>query len=317
MKIALIDAKRSRVVIANQTTVNFRNMLALQREIDAVGIFDVYGIRRYMETPFDVFICGFGSYSNDFKMTVELFNRNPNARIFWLCGEYEQNSYWSIIAAKRKFTVIKNFTGRGHISHYDDLCIGEHVMNINLLMARPANPMIEKLYDCVYFGRWRPGRAKYFLQYLHPGIYLSTSSKNYKQFKRAGCNPELIKPLSWIHGRETLNRFRYSLYIEDEYTHGVFNHLGNRWYENGFCNCVTLFDANCINTIRQSEIGQFEKQIMAYIVTDHADMMDRIKWMNENFEMHLAIQKSWRLSESILRRNFIQQFKNIINNQTA
>lgn len=310
--IALIDAKRGRTIAVNQTAVNFRNMLTLQRELGAIGIFDVRGVQHYMDTKFDVYICGFGSFSNDFKLTAEMFRRNPDARIYWLCGEYEQNSYWAIIAAKRKFTVIKNFTGRGHISHYDDLCIGDHLVNINLLIARTPNRLSPKKYGCVYYGRWRPDRAEYFGRYLRHSIYLSTSPKNMKHFRHAGCSSTFIKPLSWKTGCETLNAFRYGLYVEDTYTHGCFNNLANRWYEHGFCNVVTFFDRSCENTIRQSEIGYFWDQIEPYMVSTHDELLDKMAAFNDDWERHLAIQLSWRIGEMTARAEMINQIKQII-----
>lgn len=312
MLIALVDAKRGRTVAANQTAVNFRNMLTLRRELGAIGIFDIHDIARYMDTKFDVYICGFGSFSNDFKLTAAMFRQNPDARIYWLCGEYEQNSYWAIIEAKRPFTVIKNFTGRGHISHYDDLCIGDHLVNLNLLIARTPNRLTAKKYGVIYYGRWRPDRAEYFKRYLHGDVYLSTSPKNMKYFRHAGCDPKLAKPLSWDHGRETLNLFKYGLYIEDAYTHNVFNNLANRWYEHGFCNVVTLFDRSCANTIRQSEIGYFMEQIEPYMVGSHAEMMDKIRDFDHDWEKHIAIQMSWRIGEMTARAEMLNQIKSII-----
>lgn len=312
MLIGLIDAKRGRTIAKNQTAVNFRNMLTLKRELGAIGMFDIHDITRYMDTKFDVFICGFGSFSNDIKLTVKLFNNNPNARIYWLCGEYEQNSYWSIIDAKRKFTVIKNFTGRGHISHYDDLCIADHLVNINLLITRPPNRLIPKKYGCVYYGRWRPDRADYFNRYLHHGVLLSTSPKNMKYFRHAGCDAQLIKPLSWEHGRETLNLMRYGLHLEDTYTHGVFNNLANRWYEHGFCNVVTIFDRSCENTIRQSEIGGYYDQIKPYMVGSHGELLEKIAEFDNDWSRHLDIQKTWRAGEMAARADVINQIKQII-----
>jgi hypothetical protein len=153
---------------------------------------------------------------------------------------------------------------------------------------------------------------KYCKEYLQGNIYLSTHPKNHKHFFHAGCRPKLIKHIDWTPKKETLNLFRYSLYIEDVYTHSVFNNLANRWYEAGFCNNVVFFDINCLNTIRKSEIGYFEKQIQDYIVTDYNSLQEKIKYCNQDFEKHLAIQKSWRVGELQHREDMINELKQII-----
>jgi hypothetical protein len=150
----------------------------------------------------------------------------------------------------------------------------------------------------------------YCKEYLQGNIYLSTHPKNHKHFFHAGCRPKLIKHIDWTKGRETLNQFRYSLYIEDKYTHSVFNNLANRWYEAGFCNVIMFFDINCKNTISKSEIAYHFNPY--YYVSNHAELMQKIEECNQDWGKHLAIQKAWRLQEPVLREKMIEELKQII-----
>jgi hypothetical protein len=81
---------------------------------------------------------------------------------------------------------------------------------------------------------------------------VSSSSKNFKQYLQHGCNPKFIEKIKWDKNRETLRLFKYSLYIEDEFTHENYNHLANRFYEAVYCNCVPLFDLSCKTNVIKS-----------------------------------------------------------------
>lgn len=318
MNVALIDARRSRKVDPHtRSTVNFRNMAILAKELGATAIFDTSSINP--KAHYDVFVCGFGSMANDFKRTLQLFENNPQARIIWLVGEYEQSHYLAIRKSGRPFEVIKNFDGLGKISP-KTMVTKAHTLNLNLLLAREPNNdqsgRLNKKYDCIYYSRWRPGRKPYLKEYLHRPIYFSSDAKNYKHHSAIGCDPVWVKKLSWQPGHETLNLFRYSLYLEDEYTHGVYNHLANRYYEAGFCNNVVLFDGNCINTIKKSELGHYWDSVQNYIVNNRAELQTKIKQCNEDFNYHLAQQKMWRVGEMAMRKEVIDNIRNIVYNDS-
>jgi hypothetical protein len=312
MRIALIDIKGDDArQIKTNSSVNIRNMVSISKAIDAKFY---YNTAMLDNTKFDIVIFGFGSISSEINKTSDFIVRSGAKKVFWLVGEYEQSMnpalYYSCKKTGLKFDTIQNFDLNA--KKFGDKNNKKHFININLLVSKKPNQLTQKKYDCIYYGRWREGRADYFKKYMQEGMYLSTSTKNMKQFKHAGCQPKYLNKISWTDKKETLNLFKYSLYIEDKYTHKVFNNLANRWYEAGFCNNVVFFDANCINTILKSEIGYYKEQIENYIVKDYKDLQSKIAECNKDFEKHLAIQKGWRLQEQQLREDMLKDLKTIV-----
>jgi hypothetical protein len=311
MKIALLDVKKATGLKSKFTAVNVRNLFLIKQELNC----DLFLFEKDLLTKniYDIVIFGFNSIHTETKLTQEFIrkNTNENTKFFVLCGEYEQTDCVNLRYEKRDFSVIQNYEGKTRLGLKEQQ-LNVYELNLNLLIAKQPNELISKKYDCIYYGRWREDRADYFKKYIQGGMYLSTSTKNMKKFKHKGCNPKYLNTISWEDKKETLNLFRYSLYIEDKYTHKVFNNLANRWYEAGFCNNVVFFDVNCWNTIRKSEIGCFEAQIKDYIVSDYNSLKEKIDYCNEDFEKHLAIQKGWRIGEIQHRAEMINKLKEII-----
>lgn len=311
MRIALLDIKVGTKLGSNFTAVNMRNMILLQKELGADFYYSTDQLINN-NNEYDVFIFGFAGRNSEIEKQIEFINKSKKFKLFWLVGEYEQNDYPALFYIckrnKIKYNLIKNYNK----TEKRELINNQHELNLNLLIAKQPNQLTEKKYDCIYYGRWREDRADYFKRYIQGGLYLSTSTKNMKKFKHEGCNPKYLDTISWAYRKETLNLFRYSLYIEDKYTHNVFNNLANRWYEAGFCNVVVFFDVNCWNTIRKSEIGKYEEQITDYIVTDYESLQKKIDYCNQDFEKHLAIQRVWRIDEQKNRDEMIMQLKEII-----
>ena len=263
-----------------------------------------------LDTTYDILILSYGSGYAPFNLIAELFKRNKKAKKFWLTNEYNLVPITSIM--KYEHSIIGNFEKQP----YNKNVLNFYSLNLNLLLSKPPNELNDKKYDCIYYGTFRVYRSKYFTEYLQNKIYLSTSSKNFKKFKHIGCNPKYINKLNWIEGKETLNLFKYQLYIEDDRTHENFNNLANRYYEAGFCNNVVFFDVNCRNTINKSELSYYKDQVENYIVKSYKDLQNKIKECNKDFNKHLAIQKGWRLKESFLRKTMLQDIEKIIKNGT-
>jgi hypothetical protein len=279
--------------VKNPIAVSYRNAEILAKDL---GADLVMRPNDKMGKDYDVIILTYSNRYTDFETLKSVIKKDRNQVRVGIKSEYEEVGY-----------------NRPYFKPYIEICNfegGQNFLNTNLLISRPANPLTSKKYDCIYYSRHRADRMIYCREYLQGDIYLSTHPKNHKHFFHAGCRPKLIKHIDWTEGRETLNQFRYSLYIEDKYTHTVFNNLANRWYEAGFCNVVMFFDINCKNTIEKSEIAyHFDPY---YYVSNHAELMQKIEECNRDWEKHLAIQKSWRLQEAELRRQMIEDLKRII-----
>tara|TARA_R110000868_G_scaffold376709_1_gene641778 strand:- start:10 stop:957 length:948 start_codon:yes stop_codon:yes gene_type:complete len=313
MRIALLDIKVGTKIGSNFTAVNMRNMILLEKELGADFYYSTDQLINNNK-EYDVFIFGFASVNGEIEKQFEFVKKSANAKIFRLVGEYEQSGhpplYYVLTRLNKMHHVITNvYENFGSYAKYK---LGQSFVNLNLLIVKKPNELITKKYDCIYYGRWREDRADYFKKYIQDGLYLSTSTKNMKKFKHNNCNPKYLDTISWEDKKETLNLFRYSLYIEDKFTHNVFNNLANRWYEAGFCNVVMFFDVNCLNTIRKSEIAYYDNEIKDYIVTDYKSLQEKIDYCNQDFEKHLAIQKGWRIQELQLRRNMINELREII-----
>lgn len=281
--------------IVSSMAVSYRNAAILADELGADII--MYKGDKINHYNYDIIVLTYLNRYTDYT-TLRKLLRPINQSRFLIRTEYESVN-----------TGMRGFSPYTEIANFDG---GDNFLNLNLLIAREPNNLNDKKYDCIYYSRYRNGRMKYCKEYLQGDIYFSTNRKNVKHFYHYGCRPRWINGLSWTKGHETLNQFRYSLYLEDEYTHNVFNNLANRWYEAGFCNNVVFFDVNCDNTIRKSELGYYYDQVKDYMVSNHSELMYKIAYCNQDFERHLAVQKTWRMAELYNRQQMIERLKEII-----
>jgi hypothetical protein len=308
MRVAILEIYPNKVFDASKgIDAHLRNSIIIGDYLGADVLITESDYLKALKRKYDVLILSYASFYAPFQLINRLVENNPDAHRVLISNEYAQNGFISTFPPP--FIYITNFEGivigKKHVKEH-------HVLNLNLLFARKPNKLADKKYDCIYYGTFRKDREKYFKKYLQKGIYLSTSDKNFKKYKHIGCNPLWIKKLSWADKRETLNNFRFSLYIEDEFTHTCFNNLGNRWYEAGFSNVVMFFDKNCYNTLIKSEIGIHIDEIKQFIVEDYQSLKDKIEQMKPDFEKYLKIQQNWRTNEPQLREKLLNDLKEVI-----
>jgi len=307
-KVAILEIYPNKKLDKNKVIdAHLRNSILLEDILDADLLCIENEYAQALKKSYDVLILPYASFYAPFKLIAKLCENNPDARKIIISNEY--NMCQTIGSFKPPYEVIANYEKcqikKEHVNAF-------HFLNLNLLLTRPPNVLSNKKYDCLYYSTFRPNRKEYMKKYLREDIWLSTSSKNFKKFLNEGCTSKLTKKLDWQKRKETLNLFRYSLYLEDDFTHTTFNNLANRWYEAGFCNCVVFFDANCKNTILKSEIGDYWSEIEFYLVNSYKELQNKIKICNENFAHHLETQKSWRKNEMNLREEMIDNLYEII-----
>lgn len=256
---------------------------------------------NYKDKDNDVIIVSYASFYCNFKDMKRVIEENKNAKIYWLTNEYDLMPNGSLykVFKERNAEVIANYEEKANKIK----CFTKHhELNLNLLLYK-RKKSCNKKYKILYYGTYRKDRAKYFKKYINSkDFYLSTSSKNFKKFESIGCKFRPIGKMKWGENQDTLGLFKYSLYIEDEYTHNNFNNLANRFYEALSNDTVILFDENCRNTLSKSEIKDFDYE--RFIIKDINE--------DRNYKEDLEEQSKWKKVVEENRRLMLEQFEKII-----
>jgi hypothetical protein len=138
-----------------------------------------------------------------------------------------------------------------------------------------------------YYGAFRKGREVYFRKYFRdPSLpaYISTSKKNAEKFAGLGPSVRPVPPMApLIVGAA---QYAMALYVEDTYTHRVYNSPANRFYEMLSAGTAMVFDKSCLKTFRTAGYD-----ITPYIVNNPAEVKAMLPiWR----EIALAQAKEWR-----------------------
>jgi len=265
---------------------------------------------KALQNRYDCFLLPFNTQYLPFTLIEKIIEKNPLAKRVLFRNEYDFQSVSPVFPPP--WIEIANYeSSRAKGNNVESF----FSLNLNLIIAKKENPLTSKPYECIYYSTFRENRDRYHQIYLKDRMILSTSKKNVIKFMKAGITCNFIKKLTWEPRKETLNLFKYSLYLEDEFTHTFFNNLSNRWYEAGFCNNVVFFDKNCWNTIKKSELKPYLESVEFYLVESYEDLQDKIKLCNPNFQDHLEIQKSWRKNEPALRETMLKELYEILHHK--
>lgn len=283
----------------NTTIAHIKNNKIIADYIGCDYFIDTFDLDIALADKWDTLVFTSSSFFAEHDKIKQILENNKNARKLYITNDWKT----CVPSELNKFDyeVISNFRPKNNKrKHYS--------LNLNCLMAREPLPVIEKKFDCIYWGACRQDRVNYFKEYLKGDIYLSTTAKAKKKFIEAGCTPKIAPQIDW--NKSLTHYFRYSLYIEDNWIHNNFHNLANRWYEAGIYNNVTFFDKDCMNTIAQSEIAEvFDKY---YLVNGYNDLQNKINETRNNFAEHLARQKEWHKIDLITKAKVLSDIKTIL-----
>lgn len=283
MKSLLINTAK---ISAKTITAHSRNALILANELDITLISTSEELSALNRSDYSMFIVvGAAFYPKTAE--IEAWIRDGAIdKMIWINNEYQvsPNSEYSRLFKDYDSLVISNNTESSNkIKGYNEF---EHV-NINALLFDQINRPILKKYDLCYFGGYRPGRRLYLQKYFSRSeFHISSSKKNLRRINQlCGVNSVFCDKFSWTERRETLNLFKFSLYIEDEHSHENYTCLANRFYECLKCNVVLLFDKSCKRTIELSNYIVPEK----FFVEKKEDLEQKVT--NLDYDLSIKEQK--------------------------
>jgi hypothetical protein len=292
----------------NPIDAHVRNALAIQTELKKlsfnVDILYINENSKRFQKKYDLVLV---SYATQFPLIHELEKIeeiNKDSIWGWLTNEYN-------LAPNGQFFKIFKKTSSFMLSNYElgavkFSCFKRYYsVNLNTLLF-DEKPVTLKTHDFIYYGTYRPNREQYFKKYFTNQVYLSTSTKNHKKFLHIGSKAKPIAKFGWK--KPALLNFRYSLYIEDEFTHKHFNNLANRFYESLACHCVLLFDKTCANTLNQTQLVDYEQ----FLINGAEDLQ---RYNASNYQELLNIQKQWKNNVLFERNNTIKQISDIFTNE--
>lgn len=293
---------------ANPAMAHTRLSIAIAKYLDADLISTVDEVRALQIDKYKYYVIVGSAFYPEIALLEAELNKNKKAVPVWVNNEYScsPNSEYARMIKDRESIVISNVVEEANkVRGYDSF----HLLNLNCLLFDSSPRCSEhKKYGLIYFGTYRPGRRLYLQKYFQNGkFFLSSSKKNLRKFKySAGCRALWCDKLNWEEGLESLNLFKYSLYIEDEYTHTHYNHLANRFYESLMCNCVQFFDASCLGTIEKSGYQVTDN----FMVPSAEELEDKVNCYD--FKECLKMQGHWKAFAEAEKNKVFRKIKEIL-----
>ena len=263
-----MDTNRIAVTInhnkSNTSSIVYVKNLELIAAILNADIYyrNTFKFKEDIYKQYDIFIVGNGTFITGDNNYHEMYKNNKNAKYIAVLNDYNISvdggfDYAMRHHLKQKYDIISNF----EYKKLPILCDQHYLIDLNYLIYNDNYTtetkknlfLYERLDNLLYYGTFRKNRIQYFREYLNDeNIIISTSDRSRKKFQELNLKCQYIPSLKWASNE--LKLFKYSLYIEDVYTHTYFNHMANRFYECVNNDVVLFFDKNCKKTINRSNL---------------------------------------------------------------
>jgi len=263
----------------------------------------------------DAIIYFYSSFYAKYDEIITFMKKHPHAKTYWLYNEYTLalNSSVAKYFYSRGYEVITNLVD-GHGTDVVNTAKKLHILNMNVTAFRDEivkRPFGDRTIDLMYYGSYRPDRQEYMNEYYQNSI-VSTSPKNIGRFKANGLSAKFVDKLVWGRNDSTLNRVKFSVYIEDKSMHlDKFSNLSDRFYECVSNGVVLFFDINCKKNVKASGYNIEEY----FFVKNNAELKAKMK----EIEMDLSIRDRYfsnviegiEMEKQNLRTEFSNVFKNV------
>lgn len=245
----------------------------------------------------------------------QFLQHNKNSNLFWPINEYDESftgkNYFVNTFIERGFSVISNMPYESYKhKHLLQNLKQWHYLNLNTSAIRDYYQTNKKHY-LTYWGRYREGRKKYFINYLNDkDVLLSTSlhksKENIKSFNNLNLKCKYTDKLDFREPCNLVSQSLYTIYIEDEYTHNNYNSLSDRFYESVSLRCLPFFDKDCLNTIEHSKYV-VDKDL---IVNSIEEIKDKTKYINRDSILNSLLSQMNKEKTDVDTQlvNFINQY---------
>lgn len=261
----------------------------------------------------DNIVIAYGTFYADFQNMMRFLNKYSDKRFYYLVNEYDLRPNGDIykFIIKHNYELIANYEedslGAKHYTKY-------HMLNLNLTALKDLEYLDfnNRTRRLIYWGTYRPDRNLYFKRYFSD-ITLSTSEKSIIKFQDLLSSND-FKSVSIIdkidfNSHSILNHYKFTLYIEDNYTHTHYNHLADRFYESLSFGLIMFFDISTKHNVRLSgyNIDDF------YFVSSREELETKMNAVESQPDAHLAYFKRLKAQALAEQAKLYSQVTKIFN----
>jgi hypothetical protein len=268
--------------------VHIKNAMILKDYLQCDFISHAEHIPSVIDKTYDAIICVYASPYMKYNAYLEILDRNPDAKIFWMMNDHDVEDNillrkWTVKYSKQ-YDMICNNPRSGYRDWILKKKVNEKTLNdwINNWYTVNLNTLVfdENKYletkdnqlkdEILYYGTFRKNRIKDMKDYNNVSYRLSSNRRNHLKYQSAGITAKFIEKLVWDGSKcdlfepvgLRLKDFMLSIYFEDEHTHENYAFMANRFYECLMHNTLMVYDYRCQRTIDLSGYNIHPRQIV-------------------------------------------------------